>query len=324
MYSEDLRDRVLAYLRSSARPSIAQVAEIFQVSVSTIRRWNSGVVPTGKRKKKIDLVREHVRAIYEEEPFATYQRVQALLLERTSIKLSVGSIFTLRKELGITRKRVVARKICSSQAHVDRQRETFRATTSESDFRDAISLDECHFKMYATPLYGYAPKGQRVLREVSEVRHESYSLLLAIDRSGVVQYEFYHGAVNSERFSQFIKTLPLAGRRLLMDNVAFHRSRRVQEQLARQSSSALFTPPYTPEYNPVELAFAQIRAKLRAKASQPHASGRITTADIDEAISSIEGKHCTHYFDFVWDEISGRRTKYPEIRKLVRPYRLGE
>src|SRR5690606_26099192 len=163
-------------------------------------------------------------------------------------------------------------------------------------------------------------------------------------RSGVVQYEFYHGAVNSERFSQFIKTLPLAGRRLLMDNVAFHRSRRVQEQLARQSSSALFTPPYTPEYNPgelafaqirakllapaafhgsrrvreqparqsssapfpppytpeynpVELAFAQIRAKLRAKANQPHASGRITTADIDEAISSIEGKHCTHYFD---------------------------
>ena len=153
------------------------VSQIFQVSTTTIRRWLAGHQPTGKRRKKIEAAKECVAKIDAREAFASYARVQALVKEEIGLHLSFGSLFTLRKALGITRKRVMERKIYGSLERVESQRLAFREKMEECDLMNAIAVDECHFTMSVAPKDGYAPKGDRLLRQLPDGKNESYSLL---------------------------------------------------------------------------------------------------------------------------------------------------
>jgi len=50
---------------------------------------------------------------------------------------------------------------------------------------------------------------------------------------------------------------------VLADNLSAHKSERAQDILAECGCSLVYLPPYSPEYSPIELAFAQIKADLR-------------------------------------------------------------
>jgi len=61
--------------------------------------------------------------------------------------LSIGTLHTLRVEVGVTRKRVVERKVCGSLERVEALRLEFRATTTRAQFNSAVAIDECHFRL---------------------------------------------------------------------------------------------------------------------------------------------------------------------------------
>lgn len=326
MYSDDLRERVVTFCRSvAAGVAVSEVAAFFK---SQRQRYAVGWLASCRRKKrrrKIDGARDCVAAIYAAQPFATHKEVQALILSRTGLHISVGSIFTLRKELGITRKRVVERKICSRLEQVEAKRAAaFRANIEALVFKAAVSVDECHFKLHAAPRYGYARKGVRLLRQIASASNKIYSLLMAMAREGVLRYEIHQGAINGPIFRSFLERLNLRQRPVLMDNVSFHRSRLVRELLAERGVTPLFTPPYTPEYNPIELAFAQIKAHYRSSSAAHGRSGRMCRSDIDRSIQRVSATEAEHYFDFVWNEVTGEQPKYPDLRGLVRRYVLLE
>jgi len=322
-YSADLRDRVVSYYRSSPLHTFSHVAQVFGVSASTVQRWVKGFVPVGHRVRKIERAKDCVASILREDPYATYLQMQALVLERLGLSLSFGSIHTVLKELGIRRKRVVERKIWGNLERVEALRQAFRASITSETFADSVSIDECHFTLNCAPRYGYAPKGQRLLHEIAPMSNVTYSLVMAISRrEGVLHYELHRGSINTDRYHSFLSQMNLRHRAVLMDNVAFHRATRVRELLESRQCLAVYTAPYTPQYNPIELAFAQIKAHYRAASARVRRA--MTEADIEAAIATVEAQHCAHYFDFVWNEINGQRPRLPDLRGSVRRYPLND
>jgi transposase len=98
---------------------------------------------------------------------------------------------------------------------------------------------------------------------------------MAISKEGVLHHQLTAGSVNSEVYSNFLRELlrwiGSGGRRaILMDNVSFHRSHVVNEVMRQLDFLALFIPPYSPEYNPIELAFSQIKAHYRRLCAGDH------------------------------------------------------
>ena len=91
---------------------------------------------------------------------------------------------------------------------------------------------------------------------------------VAVGARGVVAWELMRGRANSQSFAAFVTSLPHARdggpRHVLMDNVAFHKTTLVRDALARRGLQALFTPPYSPEFNPVEMAFSACKARMRS------------------------------------------------------------
>jgi transposase len=99
-------------------------------------------------------------------------------------------------------------------------------------------------------------------------RHDKYTLLLAVSSSRVVGYQVLQGSANSQTYASFVSQLQMdhsyQHTHLLMDNVAFHKSKVVKDALAARNLTALYSPPYSPEYNPVEMAFSVFKAHMRA------------------------------------------------------------
>lgn len=124
-----------------------------------------------------------------------------------------------------------------------------------------VAVDESGFDQRATPVYGYALAGQHAIvkfRPCSDRRR--WSLLMAISSDGSHTYTLDHGSVKGDAFAAFITSLPYtAGTTLLLDNASIHKTKSVTLAASAKGYAFLFTPPYCPEFNPIELVFGVVK-----------------------------------------------------------------
>ena len=88
---------------------------------------------------------------------------------------------------------------------------------------------------------------------------------------------------------------------VFMDNVSFHKSQKIEQMIKNRDAWALFLPPFSPDLNPIELAFSKLKALLR----------KMAVRDFD-AISNTLGKICDLYTTRECQTIS----KLPDMRPI--------
>jgi hypothetical protein len=129
---------------------------------------------------------------------------------------------------------------------------------------EIVAIDESGFDHFPVPIYGYAPKGQPAIIEYTPSNDRTrYSLLMAIAKSGKSFSSIEKSMVNGDIFSSFIQTLPFSSNTiLLMDNASIHKTKQFKEIVASKGFEVIYTPPYSPEFNPIELVFGIIKKKF--------------------------------------------------------------
>jgi transposase len=114
--------------------------------------------------------------------------------------------------------------------------------------------------------------------------------VLAVGTQGVVHWQLLNGSANSATFADFIRTLPAQSHArheyILMDNVAFHKSKVVAAALAGRQLAPLFTPPYSPEFNPIEMAFSAFKAHMRKLQPQAGDTAEQMMQDMRQRVAS--------------------------------------
>jgi transposase len=106
------------------------------------------------------------------------------------------------------------------------------------------------------------------------------------DVNGIVARRSRHGSFNTVTLLDFLADVPLEqGTVILLDNVAFHRSRPIAELAIQRGWTLLFTPPYSPWFNPIEGMFSIIKRHFYKHAS------------IDDAFDALKPHHATAFFD---------------------------
>jgi transposase len=86
---------------------------------------------------------------------------------------------------------------------------------------------------------------------------------MAVDKDKIVGYKISTTNGNSNDFLEFLKSLNLQNNTILMDNVAFHKTKIVKEYIESTNSNILFVPPYSPDYNPIEMVFSKLKSVYR-------------------------------------------------------------
>ena len=95
----------------------------------------------------------------------------------------------------------------------------------------------------------------------------NHSLLMAVFSDGQKSHMIKKGAIKRDDFVQFIDSLNLgADTMLLMDNASIHKGMQLQTK-----PDICYTPPYSPEFNPIELCFSQLKRSFRKRNTGEHA-----------------------------------------------------
>ena len=130
-----------------------------------------------------------------------------------------------------------------------------------------VFVDECGTRTNMTRLRGRARRGARV-RDHAPLRHNGTQTFVAgLRYDRLVAPWLLDGPMNRAAFDVWVET-QLApelrkGDVVILDNLAVHRSPRAAEILRAKGAWFLFLPPYSPDLNPIEMAFAKLKAHLR-------------------------------------------------------------
>lgn len=106
-----------------------------------------------------------------------------------------------------------------------------------------------------------------------------------------------NGPMNGRIFETWIETqlLPTlsVGDIVILDNVAFHKSEKAERLVKSKGAWMLFLPPYSPDLNPIEMAYSKLKALLRKRAARSFDAITSAIGDICDLYSATE---CLNYF----------------------------
>lgn len=134
--------------------------------------------------------------------------------------------------------------------------------------------------------YGRAKRGQRVVGQVPCTPGPNVTLLAAMDQEGLLGELTITGATDGAAFEAYVTRILVPklwpGDLVIWDNLSAHKRKRAQQWVEAAGAEVVFLPPYSPDFNPIALAFSKLKAHLRA-------AGARTRADLDQAITAALG-----------------------------------
>ncbi len=121
-----------------------------------------------------------------------------------------------------------------------------------------------------TRLYGRAPRGKRLVAAVPHGHWKTSTFIGALRCDGLTAPGVFDGAINGPLFLVYVEQILVPtlkqGDIVIMDNLRSHTVAGVREVIEAAGASLMFIPSYSPDLNPIEMAFAKLKALLRAKA----------------------------------------------------------
>jgi transposase len=144
-----------------------------------------------------------------------------------------------------------------------------------------VFLDETAATTSMARRYGWAPRGERCRVAVPAGHWKTTTVIAGLRTSGPSALALLDGPVTGERFRTYVTQTLLPtlrpGDTVILDNLSAHKVAGVREAVEAAGARLLYLPPYSPEFNPIELAFAKLKALLRSAAAR-------TISDLGEAI----------------------------------------
>jgi len=160
-----------------------------------------------------------------------------------------------------------------------------------------VFIDESHASTAMTRLFGWGPVGQRVIGSVPQGHYKVQTMLAGIRLSGPVAPLVFDGGINSEIYcawvEQFLVRELQPGDVVVADNLSSHKNERAIQLIEAAGCRALFLPPYSPDFNPIEEMWSKVKAVLR------DLEARTVPAlykAVGEALSRVTLSDCAGFF----------------------------
>ena len=123
-----------------------------------------------------------------------------------------------------------------------------------------------------TRRYGRCARGLRLRASVPHGHWKLTTLVAGLRTAGISAPYVFEGAINGRRFRAYVEQILaptlMPGDIVLLDNLRSHKVAGVAEALAARGAQLIYLPPYSPDLNPIEQAFAKYKALLRKAAER--------------------------------------------------------
>ena len=160
-----------------------------------------------------------------------------------------------------------------------------------------VFIDETWALTNMARVRGRAPRGQRLRAAVPHGHWKTTTFVAGLRQDGIIAPFVLDGPINRHSFETYVARVLVAaqgpGDVVIMDNLSSHKGPRVREMIEAASANLRYLPPYSPDFNPIENAFAKLKALLRKAAERTVGAlwNRIGTS-----LDAFTATECANYF----------------------------
>ena len=272
-YDAEFRGEVLAACDTTEERRV--IALRFNVSESWLRRIQQQRRETGQVAPKKAAPRQpkwHAWAGWliakiAARPDIYLRELQAELKRESGEEACLGTICAACRALERSRKKKTLIASERDRADVVEQRAAWRASQELIDPAKIVFIDETWAKTNMTRTYGRSELGTRVVEKTPCGRWQTTTFLGALRAEGFIAPLTVEGSINGELFRAWVEQhlVPVlkTGDIVVMDNLSSHKVAGIRQAIEAAGAELRYLPPYSPDLNPIELAFSKFKKLLR-------------------------------------------------------------
>ncbi|VVT32004.1 transposase [Rhizobium sp. EC-SD404] len=185
----------------------------------------------------------------------------------------------------------------TARPDVQRRRIAWFDSQLALDPEKLIFIDETATSTKMARLCGRAPCGERCRAAVSHGHWKTTTFTDGVRLSGMAASMLLDGPMNGPAFFAYAEQLLAPELRpgdiVVMDNLPAHKISGVRKAIKRVGAQLLFQPLYSPDFNPIEMAFSKLKALLRKAAARTVDELWLVVAN---CLSAFTPDECRHYF----------------------------
>lgn len=159
-----------------------------------------------------------------------------------------------------------------------------------------VFLDECGVTTDLIRRYARSLRGTRVRDHAPCSHWETQSVIAGLRVTGLTAAAVFPGPVDTPTFRAYVEQVLIPtlqpGDVVVLDNLIVHKDAEVGAAIERAGATLRFLPPYSPDFNPIEMAFAKLKAFLRAH--RPRSFEDVCRL-IGAALALFASEECTNY-----------------------------
>lgn len=169
------------------------------------------------------------------------------------------------------------------QKRNDGARAEFIQALKKFSKEELVFLDESGIEDNACLEYGWSIKGTRCYGKRSYQHKKRISMIAGLCNTKVIAPLVFEGTCDTDVFLSYVEQILInelkAGQVVVMDNISFHKHKKVKQLLQSRGCSILFLPTYSPDLNPIEHYWFKVKHNIRKVAHN--------TQDFFEAVCSV-------------------------------------
>ena len=223
-----------------------------------------------QRSHAIKAQADLIRGTYEAKPGLFLRELHVRLAEQ-GLRCGVSSLSRFFKRHGITQKNT-SHAAEQDQDDVRAARLSWFESQLDLDPDRIVFLDETTTTTKMIRRYGRAPRGERCRIAVLFRHWKTITVTAGPCASGPTATGLFDGPMTDARFCSYVEETLVRvlkyGDTVVFDNQPAHKVTGIRERIEAAGARLLYLPPYSPDFNPIELAFAKLKAILRAEAAR--------------------------------------------------------
>ena len=147
-----------------------------------------------------------------------------------------------------------------------------------------VFIDETWTATNMARSHGRCRKGERLRMGLPHGHRKTTTLVAGLRKTGMVAPMTLDGPINGDWFEAYVRHVLIPTLRpgdvVIMDNLSSHKRASAREMIEAVGARLMFLPPYSPDFNPIEMAFAKLKALIRRSAARTyddlwHAVGQV-------------------------------------------------
>ena len=302
--SLDLRVRVVAAV--AAGLSHRAAASRFGVSAASVSRWRRRARLEGdlgpravggdRRSDRIEAHSGLILGVLSETPDITIEELRGLLAGR-GLAFGYGTVQRFLIRHNMTRKKKTGHASEQDRPDVLARRQAWCDGQNGLDAARLVFIDETWAKTNMARTYGRAPRGQRLRMGQPHGHWKTSTFVAGLTVRGVIAPFLLDRPINRVAFETYVEKVLIPELRpgdiVVMDNLSSHKGAGVRQRIEAAGAEIRFLPPYSPDLNPIEMAFAKLKALLR-KAAERSVDGLWNA--IARILHTFHPQECRNYF----------------------------